>query len=481
MIHYILQVILFQLLLLVVYDVFLKRETFFSANRIYLLATSVLSFVLPFIKIEAIQQSIPQEFRVQLPAVIIGETTGGGVTSAPVLLDGVLIAQQGISWSTFFIGLYAIGVVLSVVLFVLKLRKLYRLKQSATSIIVENYTIATVPNTHIAFTFLKTIFLGEHISETQKTHILQHELVHVKQRHTLDLLFYEVLRILFWFNPLVYVFQKKIRELHEYTADRLVASQDKAAYYQKLLSGVFGTTEISFINTFYKSSFIKNRIVMLQKSKSKKIVQLRYLLLIPAVCAMVLYTSCAEDASTQNADLVSKIENLSAELSSKDELSEEEKSALGALIYNHYPKDVKGIPGEKGEIHFDKDRKHFKTEGVPFGTLDRAPIFPGCDAEASEEENKKCFTDMVSKEIVENFNTKLANDHNLSGRQRISVQFIINEQGNLTNIRARAANPILEKEAMRVVSNLPKMIPGEHGGKTVSVLYALPIIFEIDE
>lgn len=483
MIHYILQVILFQLLFLVVYDVFLKKETFFSYNRIYLVCTTVVSFVIPFIHIEALQQSIPQEYRVQLPAVILGnasETT----TNTSVLLNEVVLTQQTASWTSIALGIYLLGLVISFVFFAVKLRKLFVVRKNATLQKCDTYKIAIIPDSDVAFTFLNTIFLGDQLTEPQKENILQHELVHVQQHHSLDLLFFEVLRILCWFNPMVYLYQNKIQALHEYTADRLVASKDKAGYYQNLLSEVFGTTKISFINTFYKSSILKNRIVMLQKSNSKKIVQLKYLLLIPAVCAMLLYTSCSEDNNVQESTLSTKIADLSAEISSKGELTQEEKGALAELIYNHYPDGVGGITGEKGEIHLDKDRNHFKNEydndsEVPFAVIEKVPTYPGCFG--TNEEMKACMSKQIQQFVGENFNTKLANQVNLSGRQRISVQFKIDNTGNVVNVRARAAHPSLEEEAVRVVSALPAMLPGEQEGKKVGVIYALPIIFEINE
>ena len=477
MIHYIVQVVLFQLLFLVVYDVFLKKETFFNYNRVYLLLTSVVSFVLPFIKIEALQQTIPESFRVQLPAVILG-TPSSEIATNSIALDEVLIAQQNFSWSLLVLWLYGIGVCVALVIFGIKLRKLYLLKKSAILIKSKDYTIATLQGSNSAFTFLNTIFLGEQLSEPQRSSILRHELVHVQHRHTVDLLFFEVLRVLFWFNPMVYLFQQKLQALHEYTADRLVASKNKPEYYQELLSQVFGTAQISFINTFYKSSFIKNRIVMLQKSKSKKIVQLKYLLLIPAVCAMLFYTSCSEDKEEITDDLADRIANLSAEISTKETLTPAEKEALVTLIYNNFPEGTKGISGEKGKLLYEEWQTE-KSNDVPFAAIEKVPAYPGCSG--TNEVMRMCMSKEIQTFVGENFNTKLANTLDLTGRQRISVQFKIDKSGRIADVRARAPHPDLEKEAIRVVSILPKMIPGEQDGKKVNVIYALPILFEINE
>ena len=79
------------------------------------------------------------------------------------------------------------------------------------------------------------------------------------------------------------------------------------------------------------------------------------------------------------------------------------------------------------------------------------------------------------------FNTELANDLGLEGRQRISVQFKIDKNGKVANVRARAPHPRLEQEAIRVIQSLPKMIPGKQRGKPVGVLYSLPILFKVEE
>ena len=87
----------------------------------------------------------------------------------------------------------------------------------------------------------------------------------------------------------------------------------------------------------------------------------------------------------------------------------------------------------------------------------------------------------IAESINSNFNTSIANDLNISGRQRIAVQFKIDKTGNVTDVRARAKHPELEAEAMRVVNLLPQMKPGEQKGEKVGVLYSLPIVFDVVE
>ena len=484
MIHYILQTIAFQLLFLIVYDLFLKKETFFSWNRIYLLITPILSFVLPLFKIEAFRNAVPEQYLIQLPAVMVGKNT----PQEAIALDPVTISQMDtsiLSLSTILQTIWIFGAFIALIIFTAKLYRFYTLKQSGTQAKLDNYHLIYLPNSTAAFSFFNTVFIGNNLSKNEQENILIHEKVHATHKHTIDLLFFEFLRIICWFNPLVYVFQKKITELQEFIADREVAKQQSnKQYYQSLLSQVFQTSSISFTNTFFNQSLIKKRIVMLQKSKSKKIFQLKYLLLIPVVCGMLFYTSCTNDAdtvkdeanlvsSTDESEVMTKINELSEAIMKKGNLTPEEEKALQFLA-------TKANPGDKVytsvEEYLDESKDIMD---VPFAAIDKVPTYPGCEG-LSNEEAKKCMSNKIMQLVVDNFNSKVAGNADLEGKQRIFVQFKIDKNGEVTNVKARAPHPDLEAEALRVVNKIPQMQPGEHRGKKVGVLYSLPILFTLD-
>ncbi|QNJ97178.1 M56 family metallopeptidase [Constantimarinum furrinae] len=466
MTHYILQLLVFQLLFLAVYDLFLKRETFFNANRLYLVLTPLLSFVLPLIKVPAFQRAIPENFMVELPAVFISEKTKE-ISASASAVENIFSFQWEYIWY--------LGIVVASVIFMYKLFRILKLKRSGEQFRLEDFEVVQLPGTDVAFTFLNTVFLGADLSEAKKESILQHEKIHIAERHSLDLLWFELLRIVCWFNPLIYVYQKRMVLLQEYIADaKVVAQKDRSTYYEELLSQVFNTDTFSFVNTFFNHSLIKNRIVMLQKSRSKKIVQLRYLLLIPVVGAMLLYSSCSNEGAESNtagesSDIIRNIEQLKESIAAKGNVTKEEAAAL---------EELRRLTAEAGgkEVHFEE-----KGDGdaVPFFAIQTPPTFPDCTGDA--EALKKCMAKKINALIGNEFNVKLANEKNLSGRQKIAVQFKIDKNGEVVDIRARAAHASLEAEAIRVISKIPKMIPGEHEGKKVSVIYSVPIVFEIEE
>jgi protein TonB len=119
-------------------------------------------------------------------------------------------------------------------------------------------------------------------------------------------------------------------------------------------------------------------------------------------------------------------------------------------------------------------------DDVPFAVIENVPIYPGCENKAGNAGKKKCMSEKIQKFVQKKFDTELANDLGLEGRQRISVQFKIDKKGNVVDVRARAPHPKLEQEAVSVVRALPKMTPGKQRGKSVGVLYALPILFQVE-
>tara|TARA_R110002167_G_scaffold128508_2_gene310836 strand:+ start:698 stop:2362 length:1665 start_codon:yes stop_codon:yes gene_type:complete len=322
MILYILECIAFQLVFLIIYDLWLKGETFFQWNRLYLIGTYLLSLGLPWVKIEALKTTMPRQFR-GYPEFLwkLDQPT------LSVMPDGASILQ--ITWQQ---GLFFGGMFMATLLFGYKILQLFRLRQQGQVHYLAEFTRVVIKNSNLAFSFLKSIFLGDRIAENELQSIIAHELVHIKQRHSWDLILFELMRIVGWFNPLVYIYQSRVSELHEFIADSHVAKTHKNEQYQLLLSQVFQTRNISFVNQFYKSSLTrlfgldrilnflglggqaKKRIIMLQKSRSKQIFQLKYLFLIPVVAAMLFYASCESEGREISGDaiVVGDIENLTA-------------------------------------------------------------------------------------------------------------------------------------------------------------------------
>ncbi|MGB4742016.1 MAG: energy transducer TonB [Flavobacteriaceae bacterium] len=135
---------------------------------------------------------------------------------------------------------------------------------------------------------------------------------------------------------------------------------------------------------------------------------------------------------------------------------------------------------EEIEIEEIEVEEIYEDVEVPFSVIENVPEYPGCE-KGSNADKRKCMSDKIAKFVQRKFNTDLAGDLGLSGRQRISVIFKIDKKGNVTGVRSRAPHPRLEKEAARVINMLPKMKPGRQRGKAVIVPYSLPITFQVQD
>ena len=456
----IIQAIAFQFIFLLIYEFLLKRDTFFNWNRAYLLGTSVCSLVLPFVKISAFSNVIPADYVVNLPTVFIGEQSVK--QTIPVeQIETVLLHTTSVNYYVWF---WSIGAILCACLLVYKLFRIGVFQYASTSIKERGYTIATLKNSEDAFSFLNTIFLGDQLKADQKESILKHEKVHVKDKHTLDLLWFELLRIIFWFNPLIYIYQKRITEVHEFIADKS-ASKYQENYYENLLAKTFNVAQFSLVNQFYSSSLIKKRIIMLTKKQSNSILKFKHALLAPVVVAMLVFTSCQHQTENKET-ILENIQNIKESIAEKGDMTLEEERALKSLLESTLNVDLGLKTTSQGNE-------------ISFKTLDQAPLFPDCDENATSEELKKCFSKSISKHVGQNFNTKLANDLNLTGRQKILVAFKIDKLGGIKDIKVRAEHDVLADEAKRVIEALPKLKPGKHNGQAVTVPYTLPIVFQV--
>lgn len=535
MLYYIIQTMAFQLMFLIVYDVFLKRETFFNWNRLYLLLTPILSLIIPLIKITEFKNIISRDFVIDLPEIFIGEAT------SPISKTSFDLVTKNESTMFSWEAIFYLGMLVVSMLLFYKLFNIWRILNKNPKVKKETFTIVKLFNSSSAFSFFNYIFLGDKINLEEQDAILLHEAIHVKQKHSLDLIYFEILKIIFWFNPLVYIFQRKTQTLHEYIADAEATKfQNKNQYYQNLLTQVFETNNLSFINSFFKKTLIKKRIVMLQKSKSKQIKLLKYLILLPIVFGMLILTSCMQSGNAQsnnsittvqdiiNTPLIMKINAVRHQIQRQGNISKSEEQGLDLLLAIVKDKEINQdfinkvqtfISSEnKSDLEFkiaevfeqiqkqgNLDLEEEKTlkglllltsengfndpffsdviefAEIPFGIIQQVPVFPGCEELETNNAKAKCFSENVAKHVNRNFNTKLADSLGLKGKQQINVIFKISNNGDIIDVRSRAESSILQAEAERVIKTLPKMIPGEMEGKKVNVPYSLPIIFQVAE
>jgi TonB-dependent SusC/RagA subfamily outer membrane receptor len=267
------------------YRVFLHNLTFYNANRWYLVGYALMSFVVPLINIGPIDREDPaiQPLIVQYIPVI-GEGQVVGALSAPRPA-----AWATWTWPGFVLVLVGVGTALLLLRFFVRCLSLRRMRQRAELLVDGEIKIYRVRDRISPFSFGNAIYINtsQH-SEKEKEEIILHEYVHIRQRHTVDILFAEFITIFNWYNPFAWLIRYSIRQNLEFIADRQVVENgfDKKDYQYHLLK-VIGQAQYRLANNFNFSS-LKKRIAMMNKIRSARLHLLKFLFILPLLAALLV-------------------------------------------------------------------------------------------------------------------------------------------------------------------------------------------------
>src|ERR1700722_16969320 len=263
------------------YQILLRRLTFYALNRWYLLGYSVLSFFIPLINIYPIlrdEEPAGELYLIQFIPVVGGQ---GHVVAAK--------AHEGIGWGTWLICAFALGAVVLLVRTVIRGWSLYRLRKSARLIESGPLRIYQVDASIIPFSFGNSIYINQDLHTKQQwSDIILHEYVHIRQRHTVDILVAELMCMLNWYNPFCWLVRRWGRQNLEFIADQQVLAKgvDKKGYQYHLLT-VLGEPRYRLANNFNFSS-LKKRIVMMNKIRSARLHLLKFLFIVPLAAVLLV-------------------------------------------------------------------------------------------------------------------------------------------------------------------------------------------------
>lgn len=324
------------LLLYAVYWAFLRRDTFFRWNRFYLLAATLFAVVFPFLPVPTpFQDAVPKDEVL----LFFGDEQQEVALTQVVKVE----VQTLFTWENVLLSIYIIGAFILFIRLIINLFKIFKLvfpflrifTQKATIPSTqtiqrqENYFIInTKPETPI-FSFLNILFWNENtgISEDEKAKILAHELVHIRQWHSLDVLFMELMTIVFWCNPIAWAYRKSLQAVHEYLADAKVLEMEtsKTDYANLLVSQFLHTRTFYLTNHFFNKSLLKNRIMMMYQKKSNQKAFVKFALVVPVVAICLLIA--AFNTKTETAEV-----NVQNVIPKKDDGSTSHSTAY--LMYN---------------------------------------------------------------------------------------------------------------------------------------------------
>jgi beta-lactamase regulating signal transducer with metallopeptidase domain len=269
-------IILFYLM----YVLFLRKETFFVANRLYLISGLILSLSLPlitFTKTIWIEPTPVPEF--------YQETT-------PVNSDYIEVPVQEtpIDWSLILTTAYVVICVLILAKIGIEIVSFYNRIRKHNQEKATDFTLIHTNTTENPFSFFHYIVINPNLfSEAELQHILTHESIHVKQKHSIDVLLGKLFCALFWVNPIIWLYRKAMLQNLEFIADSETFQQieNKYEYQITLLKVVTHQHDLSITNQFYQS-LIKKRIVMLHTNQSHKRNAWKYATILPLLVGFML-------------------------------------------------------------------------------------------------------------------------------------------------------------------------------------------------
>lgn len=299
---YLLQATSIFVILYLVYRLFFKQLTFHRLNRYFLLLLIPASLLIPLTN--SIFPSMTNTI-VEVPP-FFENITFENITTSNVFEKPVTNSDSASNYFSIFIVLYCIGVLICFSRSLFTIRKLILLKRKATIYHKKDFKIV-VTNVSEIFSYFNWIFVPEEKQKKYDELIIEHEKVHIKLNHSLDLIFTELYIAFFWFNPVVYFYRKSLKSVHEFQADNgVLKKQIKTSHYMQLLLQSLDLEKPNNLYSYFNHPILKKRIDMMMKTKSKKIAKLKYLVLLP-VCA--LFLAAFTKSTIKSESIVNKVIN----------------------------------------------------------------------------------------------------------------------------------------------------------------------------
>lgn len=460
MISYLIDVVLIQLLFALFFELVLRPTSLHRWNRFYLIITPLLALILPKIPLSFFPNSINNNFAVSLNEVVV---------SAQKVIENEQVLSTETTGGNMF-NLWLTGAILFAAFLLFKIYKLAGKLKKGEFQQKENYTLVILPQSFEAFSFLRFICVGNQLPEAHLEKVIAHEKVHIRLKHSIDLIYFEILKVVFWFNPLHWVFQKRLTEIHEYQVD----AYTKSFPFESVLIRYFEVLGLPLTHPFFKHSLIKKRLIMLRKHTSPLAKIFRLSLFLPLLALMLFYVSCKQEAKRSISE---QLDQIAKDLDERDSsLTKEESKKLLDLVIQNSKKNNEANSPISRIIEVESSKNDGLT--VPFAVIDEVPVFPGCE-NLPGEAKRDCFQEKMNNHIRENLQyPEIAQEMGIQGR--VYVQFTINENGNIEGIRLRGNDPMLEDETRRIVNLLPQFTPGKQDGKPVKVVFSLPVNFKLE-
>jgi TonB family protein len=418
-------------LLYFVYWLFLRKDTFFDVNRLYLISSVLFSLFFPLLK-----------FRFFIPA--------DSQTTLYVLLDAVTVGAtqieqtftQNLSALEYMTVIYITGAAIFTLRFIFQLGQLLWLVYQYGITRHEGMQVVFVDSNYSPFSFFNLIFINrKEMNQENIREIIAHEQVHIRQKHSLDLILLELLTIVQWFNPVIWFYRTSVKSLHEYLADEgvLISGFNPVSYQQALVNQTMGIQVNDLTNNF-NHSLLTKRFIMMTKTKSNRLARLKVLLAAPAVIMLAVVFTTSPVIQTM------------AQVESKIQQQKDSPTPLPVPP-----------PPPKAELQNPQD-----SDSPIFTVVEVLPEFPGGD-------------EARMKYLMENI--KYPDEARKNGIQGTAyVTFVVEKDGSISNVKVlRGFDKACDEESVRVIKNMPNWKPGKQKGKAVRVQFNMPIRFALGD
>ena len=413
------------------YKLLMSRDTFHRFNRFALLGLLVLSSLLPLVEASVNSPAAVQETMLTLEQLLLladiqpeGESMAAATPSATVL------------WLRAALLVYLTGIVFFIVRNLCSLARLGRLIRQGKREALDSYlpdrkekNVRLVVHDHdiAPFSWMHWIVIARKDLEENGREILIHELAHIRNRHSWDLLLADLCIFVQWFNPAAWLLKQELQNIHEYEADETVLREGVNArnYQMLLIKKAVGTRLYSMANSFNHSS-LKKRITMMLKEKSNPWARAKYLYILPLAALAVTAFARPEVSAVANEISAVKV--------------------IAPAVHDSIQPNVQ------------------PAVAAPSSALDQMPEFPG---------------GMEALNTYLRNNIRYPQEAQKAGIQgRVIIQFIVSKDGSITDAEVvESVDPQLDAEGLRLIKNMPRWKPGMRKGQAIRVKQTLPIRF----
>ncbi len=462
----------------IIYYLFLSRDTLYSRNRLVLISSVMLSFIMPLITVNIRWSESILYFGKVLGEVFVTADGQGIPGTGP---DPAHADLATILFRTYLAGILVFTAKLLIDIFSLLYLVLRRKDREENIVRFEGFNTA-------GFSAMGYVFINSSLSEGDAREIIRHEQNHLDQNHFIDILFIEVAKVFQWFNPFIYMVNRSLRAIHEYQADEgcLRSGMNVVRYQNLLLTHLFRSKVFMSANSFSNPSLIRKRMIMMTRVRTANIASLKLVLIIPVAILLMMVFSSFENSidrlgENQETGPVPTSVSKAIEIIRTPEIKAEAKqeiptppppppvSASGETSGKSRPATVQVELKMDGAVDNEGRIAEEQKPAIPsevFVVVEEMPQFPGGD---------EALMQFIYNNIEYPENAKT---NNIQGRA--IIRFAVLADGSVDQVTVlKGVDPSIDAEAIRVIRMLPEWKPGRQGGKPVNVWYSVPVTFQL--